>query len=290
MSAPRSEPWEVRRVSYAPSTYDIRERQSEQQLFAGGVPHFQVGRRQNSKLSYDGLTNTEPDKFRLDGWEDGIMTIGPGPLPQHGKLLGLALQFQQDSRQKHPKKIFEGNILLEVDRISGITGRSIDTFVIDWLVKKLARFVTAEVVGHAADNLLQMVQEFPTVCKELALDGTASPRRMGAELNSRYGSIDEFLTTGASQVSRQSRVVSQVSQKALSQPGELPPLFMRYRPKRLGHIRKGSISLLQLSRFRSFRLHSKTRVWRVFGIGGHSGDCGADGPARKLNRTELTSL
>jgi hypothetical protein len=289
MSAPRSEPWEERRVSYAPSTDDIRERRSKQQLFAGGVPHFQVGRRQNSKLSYNGLTNTEPDKFRLDGWEDGILTIGPGPLPQHGKLLGLTLQFQQNSRQKHPEKIFEGNILLKVDRINGITRRAIGTLLIDWLVKKLARFVTAEVVGDAADNLLHVVQEFPTVCKVLALDGTASPRRLGAELNGRHGSIDELLAAGASQVSRQSWVVSQVSQKAFSQSGELSPLFMRYRPKRLGHIRKGSILLLLLRRFRSFRLHSKTRVRRVFGIG-ERGDYGTGGPARKLNRTEITSL
>ena len=191
------------------------------------------------------------------------MTIRLRPFLQHGKLLGFALQLLEDSSKKDIDQVFEINVPLEVERISGFIRHTINGFVVNRLVRKLAGLVPTEVVCNTSNDLLEVFQKTPIVCKVLAISGAAFSGGLSAELDCGNRGIDQFLTAGSRQVARKSRLVFKVFQKALGQSGKLPPLLVRYRRKGVVHIRKGSVLLLSFPRLRFFRFHSKKRVWRI---------------------------
>src|SRR5579862_2316194 len=189
-------------------------KQLGQQLFDRGIPQFQVARSQCAKVFYENLANAEPDEFRFDRREHGVMAVGPSPFLQNCNLLGLTLQILENSREKNTDEIFKRKVLLKVGRIREFTMHAINGFVVDCLMKESARFVATEVVRDTADDLFQVIQKTRVISEVFAIHGATCSRRSGSELHRGDRDIDEFFPAGPSQVSGQPWVVSQIFQKA----------------------------------------------------------------------------
>jgi single-strand DNA-binding protein len=236
--------------------------ESKQQFLPGGILQFKVTRSQGPEMLQKRLSDTEPDEFGFHGRKNGILTIGSSPFLQNGKLLGFVLQILEDSREEDIDQVLKRNVLLEVGRICRLAQSAVGCYVTNGLVKNPASFVPPEIVGDTTDYLLEVCQEVPVVFQVNAVYRATRSRRPGAALYCCNGGIDKLLTARAGQIPCKARVGSQLSQETLCQPGELSPLLIGYARQRIAHIGIGSISLM-LPLSRSFRFHSKTRVWRV---------------------------
>lgn len=243
----------------------VRQMRLGQQLFPCGIRQFEVTRRQCAEVFHENFANTESDEFRLHWREHGVVTIGPSPFLQHCKLLGLVLQISEDSRQQNVHQIFKRKILIDVDRVCEFTWRAIVSLFVNGLVEESACSMSVVVVDHTSNDLFQVIQESLIVQEMFTLHGATSSGRAGSKLHGGDGSVDNFFATSASQVSGQTRIVSQISQKAFCQPRKLAPLLVGYCRKGLAHFRNGSVSMrLLFPGLRIFRGHSKSRVWRVY--------------------------
>lgn len=238
------------------------DRKSEQKLFTRGVLQLQVTCGKCLKLPQNGLANAIPYELRLDRWQHGVMAIGPSPLLQHLQLLGLSLQILENSGKQNTDEVLQSDVLLNISRVSGFPSRALRSLSANGQMKQSSRLVPTEVVRQTANDLLQVIKEIPVVRKVFPGNGATSSRGSSTKLNCGDRRIDQFFPAGASQVSCQARIVSQVFQKALCQPRELPPLLVRYRRKRVVYVRKGPVLLLLLIPvLRFFSLHRK----RAFG-------------------------